>query len=87
MPLRHCVAVLIAVAFVCRAAAAVAEPLTTIRANGSPFNRVDIVVLGDGYTAVDLSNGKYAADVEAMLGRLFSEEPYPGTGISSTSTA
>jgi ketosteroid isomerase-like protein len=77
MSLRRGVIVLIVVASIFRGAAALAEPVTTIRDNGSPSNRVDIVILGDGYTAAELSNGKYASDVEGMLARLFFEEPYP----------
>jgi hypothetical protein len=76
MALRHTGTILIVVASVLSAAVAVAEPVTRIRDNGSPFNRVDIVFLGDGYTAGEISNGKYAADVEAVLARFFYEEPY-----------
>ena len=42
-------------------ASASAEPVTTIRNNGSSLNRLDLVVLGDGYTAAELSSGKYAS--------------------------
>lgn len=51
-----------------------AEMVTTIRDNGSAANRVDIVILGDGYTAAEL--GKYAADVESFVGGLFAQDPY-----------
>ena len=57
-------------------ALAAAEPVTTIRSNGSPANRIDIVILGDGYSAGDLASGKYAQDVETAVIGLFSEEPY-----------
>jgi IgA Peptidase M64/Carbohydrate binding module (family 6) len=76
MPLRRSGAILIVLACVFRAATVFAEPVTTIRASGSPFNRVDIVILGDGYTADDLSSGKYASAVETLLARVFEQEPY-----------
>ena len=53
---------------------ACAEPVTTIRNNGDPANRVDIAILGDGYTAAQL--GLYAADVEAFVDGLFNQEPF-----------
>ena len=55
------------------AATAAAEPVTTIRANGSPSNRVDIVVLGDGYTAAEIGAGLYAAHVENAITGLFAQ--------------
>jgi hypothetical protein len=58
------------------AATAAAEPVTTIRANGSPSNRVDIVVLGDGYTAAEIGAGLYAAHVENAITGLFAQQPY-----------
>ena len=57
-------------------AAAAAEPVTTIRDNGAAANRIDIVVLGDGYSAADLASGKYAQNVETAIIGLFSEQPY-----------
>ena len=53
---------------------AAAEPVTSVRLTGDPSNRVDIVVLGDGYTAGEL--GQYAADVEAFLGGFFFSTPF-----------
>lgn len=50
------------------------ETVTTIRDNGDPANRVDFVILGDGYTASEMS--KYAADIENMVTNFFSEEPF-----------
>jgi hypothetical protein len=50
------------------------EPVTTIRNNGSPANRVDLVILGDGYTAGQLA--KYAADVEAAVQGFFADEAF-----------
>jgi IgA Peptidase M64 len=51
-----------------------AEPVTTIRNNGDSSNRVDIAILGDGYTFGDLP--KYAADIETFVQGFFAQEPY-----------
>src|SRR5262245_26964016 len=51
-----------------------AQTLTTIRANGSPANRVDLVVIGDGYTESELA--KYATDVDAFIAGLFGQSPF-----------
>jgi hypothetical protein len=51
-----------------------AEPVTTIRDNGDPANRVDIVILGDGYTAAEMF--QYAADVDFFVNGLFAQEPF-----------
>jgi hypothetical protein len=53
-----------------------AEPVTTIRNNGPSSNRVDLVVLGDGYTAAEIASGKYAADVENAVAGFFAQQPY-----------
>ena len=53
---------------------ALAEPSTTIRNNGSPSNRVDVTILGDGYTAAEM--GKYASDVEAFVTGFFAQQPF-----------
>lgn len=50
-----------------------AQSLTTLLSTGAPANRVDIVFLGDGYTADDLEAGAYTDDVEAYLGYLFGD--------------
>ena len=51
-----------------------AEPATTIRDNGDPSNRVDLVILGDGYTANELN--QYAADVASIVAGFFGQEPF-----------
>ncbi len=51
-----------------------AEPVTTIIDNGDSANRVDLVILGDGYTSAELT--KYAADVENVVAGFLSEEPF-----------
>lgn len=37
---------------------------------------VNIMILGDGYSAKDISEGKYMADVEEAMGHFFAIEPY-----------
>ncbi len=49
-------------------------PVTTVLNNGPTTNRIDIVMLGDGYTAGELT--AYAGHVEATLASFFSEEPF-----------
>ena len=51
-----------------------AEPFETIINNGSPQNRVDIAILGDGYTAAQLT--QYRTDVQTFLQGVFAQEPY-----------
>ena len=53
---------------------AVAAPVTTIRNNGNSANRVDLAVLGDGYTAAELD--KYASDVQYAVEEIFNQEPF-----------
>ena len=50
------------------------EPVTTIRDNGDAANRVDFVILGDGYTADEMT--KYANDVENVVNGFFNQEPF-----------
>ncbi len=52
----------------------IAETTTTILNNGSAENRVDIVVVGDGYTTTEMQ--KYAADVQKFIDGFFAESPY-----------
>lgn len=51
-----------------------AESVTVIRNNGASANRVDFVVLGDGYTAAEMD--KYASDVETFVLAVFNQEPF-----------
>ncbi|MHC4543657.1 MAG: M64 family metallopeptidase [Planctomycetota bacterium] len=48
-------------------------PVTTIIDNGPMSNRIDIVVVGDGYTASEL--GSYATHVQNIVSGYFAEEP------------
>ncbi|GEM_PF-2096391 len=54
--------------------AARAEPFETIINNGSSDNRLDLAVLGDGYTAGELQ--KYRNDVQNFLQGFFAQEPF-----------
>ncbi len=69
------VSVLVGVA--CRAFGA---SFTTIVDNGPSSNRVDVVFLGDGYTAADIGAGIYLDHVTGYLDHMFSDslnsEPY-----------
>ncbi len=51
-----------------------AESYETIISNGAAQNRVDIAVLGDGYTAAQAE--KYRADVQQLIQAVFQQEPY-----------
>lgn len=55
-------------------AAAQAEPSHTLLAHGPSDNRIDIVLIGDGYTAAEL--GAFADDVKAVVGRMFAQDPF-----------
>ena len=54
--------------------AAKAENYQTIVNNGSPQNRVDIAILGDGYTAAEMT--KYQTDVQQFVQAMFAAEFY-----------
>jgi hypothetical protein len=56
------------------AASVSAEPYETIQNNGDPSNRVDIAIVGDGYTINEL--GKYQTDVQKFLQGFFAEQPF-----------
>ncbi|MFQ5591909.1 MAG: M64 family metallopeptidase [Phycisphaerae bacterium] len=52
---------------------AVVWPVTTLVDNGEPGNRIDLVMLGDGYTASEI--GQYADHVDAVLSLFLVEHP------------
>lgn len=60
--------------FFCFPQIASAEPFQTIVNNGAPENRVDIAILGDGYTAAEMQ--KYRDDVEALIQAFFLGPPF-----------
>ena len=49
-------------------------PVTTIVDNGDPAHRLDLVILGDGYTSGQLKN--YGTDVDKLVKALFAEWPF-----------
>jgi hypothetical protein len=51
-----------------------AEPTETIINNGSAANRIDIAILGDGYTAGEMQ--KYRTDVQNLMSRFFNDNPF-----------
>lgn len=65
---------LIVVAVLLLTAPPVPEAVTIIRNNGPAANRVDMVILGDGYTASEIS--RYATDVDVLVADLFRQPPY-----------
>src|SRR5262245_21749701 len=50
-----------------------AEPVVVIRSTGSSTNRVDVVILGDGYAVAD--QAKFASDAQTFTQGLFAQEP------------
>ena len=50
------------------------QSVVTFENNGDPDNRVDIAILGDGYTADEID--KYASDVQNIIYGIFTEEPF-----------
>jgi len=49
-------------------------PVTTLVDSGPSWNRIDVVFVGDGYTASELDS--YASDVESIVSGFFAEEPF-----------
>ena len=58
----------------CLPLVALAEPFETIVDNGEAMNRVDITILGDGYTAAEMQ--KYRNDVQALMTHFFNNDPF-----------
>ena len=53
-----------AVCWVASIGVAGAEPVTTIRNSGPSANRVDLVIMGDGFTASQIASGEYASQIQ-----------------------
>jgi hypothetical protein len=51
-----------------------AQQAVTIVNNGDPANRIDLVILGDGYTTAEL--GKFNTDAQQLVARMFGQEPF-----------
>ncbi len=50
------------------------QSVTTIVNNGDPANRLDMVILAEGYTAAEQT--KFATDVQNLIPNFFAQEPY-----------
>jgi hypothetical protein len=57
-----------------RSAPASAGPVVTLQESGPPASKVDLLLLGDGYTAPE--RGKCEADLARMTATLFEVEPF-----------
>ncbi|MCY4508349.1 MAG: M64 family metallo-endopeptidase [Acidobacteria bacterium] len=71
---RTVVLLLVAACLGLPATGAEAEPVEVIRSNGPNKNRINVAILGDGYTRGEL--GKYANDVERLVAGLFRVRPF-----------
>ncbi len=60
--------------FVDRAAPAV-QALLEVERHGSPADKVDVLLIGDGYTAAECAS-KFLPDARRMAGALFRHEPF-----------
>jgi hypothetical protein len=60
--------------YVDRAAPDSPGPLIEIEKNGDPATKVDLLLLGDGYTAAE--RPKFEADARRMIGHLFATSPF-----------
>jgi IgA Peptidase M64 len=63
-----------ALLILCLSQLAFAEPVETIVDNGTAANRVDITILGDGYTEAEMQ--KYRDDVQALMTQFFNNDPF-----------
>ena len=79
MPTQHVVwrATLIALCLVgVGVSPAWSEQVITVHNTGRPNDRIDLVILGDGYTRANINNGKFRRDVGTFINQFFSEQPY-----------
>jgi hypothetical protein len=60
--------------FVDRSKPASPGPLLAIQKSGDPATKVDLLILGDGYTAAE--RGKFEKDARRMVERLFATSPF-----------
>src|ERR1700752_2358336 len=67
-------ALIVVFLILCVSQIASAEPVETIINNGNSANRVDIAILGDGYTSGEMQ--KYRDDVQNLMTRFFNESPF-----------
>src|SRR5262245_11953477 len=50
------------------------QAVTTIQQTGDPSKRLDIAIVGDGYTNAEL--GKFASDVAVFINGVFAQDPF-----------
>ena len=65
---------LAAVLIIAAAVSGFGQTATALVLNGDPSNRIDLVILGDGYTADELE--KFATDATRLRKDIFDEEPF-----------
>ena len=53
---------------------ALAEPVDTLIDNGDPSRRIDMVVMGDGYTAAEMAD--FRSEAESIVDGIFRDEPF-----------
>lgn len=61
-------------AFVLLASTVCAEPVVTLRDNGPAANRINLVIVGDGYTQGEMV--KYSSDADALVRGFFAQQPF-----------
>jgi IgA Peptidase M64 len=73
-PKKHLTVFASLLIWLCFTPAASAEPFETVIFNGRTDQRIDIVIMGDGYTEAEMTQYKF--DVQNFVTALFEEEPF-----------
>ena len=73
-PLKTHFSLSVVLLILCLPQIASAEPFETIINNGNAANRVDIAILGDGYTSAEMQ--KYRNDVQNAMAQFFNSHPF-----------
>ena len=55
-------------------ATAMAQPVVPVTVTGDPANRIDIVIVSEGYTAAQMP--QFASDVNTYIASMFAQDPY-----------
>ena len=53
---------------------AIAQPVVPVTITGDPANRIDIVIVSEGYTAAQMP--QFASDVNTYVASMFAQDPY-----------
>ncbi len=72
--MKHYLLSIIGVWFVVNLACGQIFPVDTLQYNGLPNKRVNLVILGDGYTASEMA--KFSADARKLTQELFQQRPF-----------